>query len=153
MLATDIQDLGDDKEAYRLNFVLRNNRDRDDFQRLVDLAETEINKAVGVVLWRDGRIKTVSVKIGELEGVRSIWFTGTKDGAVNENLYRVPFAGGEVTRLIDTFRIAAEESVRMTGEVMPLDISARARGYSGMWKRVPIGPCSFIAPSPRARSR
>lgn len=53
---------------------------------------------------------------------------------------------GEVLRLIDTFRIAAEESVRITGEVLPLDISPRARGYSGMWKRVPIGPCSFIAP-------
>src|SRR3982750_260690 len=53
---------------------------------------------------------------------------------------------GEVTRLIDTFRIAAEESVRMTGEVQPLDISARAKGYVGMWKRVPIGPCSFISP-------
>ncbi len=53
---------------------------------------------------------------------------------------------GEVGRLIDTFRIAAEESVRLYGEVMPMDISARARGYSGMWKRVPIGPCSFIAP-------
>ena len=53
---------------------------------------------------------------------------------------------GEVTRLIDTFRIAAEESVRMTGEVQPLDISPRARGYQGMWKRVPIGPCSFVSP-------
>src|SRR3954469_7202371 len=53
---------------------------------------------------------------------------------------------GEATRLIDTFRIAAEESVRMTGEVQPLDISARARGYQGIWKRVPIGPCSFISP-------
>jgi len=55
-------------------------------------------------------------------------------------------AEGEVSRLIDTFQIAAEESVRITGEVMPLDISPRARGYSGMWKRVPIGPCSFISP-------
>ena len=55
-------------------------------------------------------------------------------------------ARGEVTRLIDTFRIAAEESTRLTGEVQPLDISPRARGYQGMWKRVPIGPCSFIAP-------
>ena len=53
---------------------------------------------------------------------------------------------GEVTRLIDTFRIAAEESVRITGEIQPLDISPRARGYQGMWKRVPIGPCSFISP-------
>jgi acyl-CoA reductase-like NAD-dependent aldehyde dehydrogenase len=53
---------------------------------------------------------------------------------------------GEVGRLIDTFRIAAEESVRMTGEVLPLDISERARDYTGMWKRVPLGPCSFISP-------
>jgi len=53
---------------------------------------------------------------------------------------------GEVSRLIDTFRVAAEESVRMTGEVMPLDISPRAKDYSGMWKRVPIGACSFISP-------
>jgi len=55
-------------------------------------------------------------------------------------------ARGEVSRLIDTFRIAAEESVRVYGEVLPMDISARARGYVGLWKRVPIGPCSFIAP-------
>ncbi len=55
-------------------------------------------------------------------------------------------ARGEAGRLIDTFRIAAEESVRITGEVMPLDISPRARDYTGMWKRVPIGPCSFISP-------
>jgi len=55
-------------------------------------------------------------------------------------------ARGEVTRLIDTFRIAAEESVRIYGEVMPLDISARAVGYRGQWKRVPLGPCSFISP-------
>jgi len=53
---------------------------------------------------------------------------------------------GEVTRLIDTFRIAAEESVRQHGEVMPLDIAPRARNYTGMWKRVPIGPCGFITP-------
>lgn len=55
-------------------------------------------------------------------------------------------ARGEVTRLIDTFRIAAEEAVRMRGELQTLDISPRARDYRGMWKRVPIGPCSFISP-------
>jgi acyl-CoA reductase-like NAD-dependent aldehyde dehydrogenase len=53
---------------------------------------------------------------------------------------------GEVARLIDTFRVAAEESVRMVGEVLPLDISDRARNYTGMWKRVPVGVCSFISP-------
>jgi acyl-CoA reductase-like NAD-dependent aldehyde dehydrogenase len=48
--------------------------------------------------------------------------------------------------LIDTFRIAAEEAVRINGELLNLEISERARGYRGMVRRVPIGPCSFIAP-------
>ena len=55
-------------------------------------------------------------------------------------------AEGEVGRLIDTFRIAAEEATRNYGEIQPLDISPRSKGYMGMWKRVPIGPCSFISP-------
>lgn len=53
---------------------------------------------------------------------------------------------GEVSRLIDTFKIAAEESVRIGGEIMELEIAPRAEGYTGMYKRVPIGPCSFISP-------
>ena len=53
---------------------------------------------------------------------------------------------GEVARLVDTFRIASEEAGRTYGEVLPMDISARAVAYTGMWKRVPIGPCSFITP-------
>lgn len=55
-------------------------------------------------------------------------------------------AQGEVTRLIDTFQIASEEATRMKGELQTLDISPRAKGYRGMWKRVPIGACSFISP-------
>ncbi|MBJ2130101.1 aldehyde dehydrogenase family protein [Alteromonas sp. IB21] len=55
-------------------------------------------------------------------------------------------AKGEVSRLIDTFKIAAEESVRINGETVNLEISARAKGYQGMTKKVPIGPCSFISP-------
>ena len=55
-------------------------------------------------------------------------------------------ARGEVVRLVDTFRIAAEESVRIHGEVIPLEISARVKGYRGMTQRVPIGPCSLISP-------
>jgi acyl-CoA reductase-like NAD-dependent aldehyde dehydrogenase len=53
---------------------------------------------------------------------------------------------GEVTRLIDTFKIAADESVRMGGEIMNLEISPRARGYRGMYRRFPIGACSFVTP-------
>jgi acyl-CoA reductase-like NAD-dependent aldehyde dehydrogenase len=55
-------------------------------------------------------------------------------------------ARGEVSRLIDTFRIATEECSRLYGEVLPLDISERSKNYQGQWKRVPIGACSFISP-------
>lgn len=53
---------------------------------------------------------------------------------------------GEVARLIDTFRIAADESVRINGDVLNLEISPRTKGYRGFTRRVPIGPCSFITP-------
>ncbi len=55
-------------------------------------------------------------------------------------------ARGEVGRAIDTFRLAAEEATRIGGEYLPLDISPRATGYEAIWKRVPIGLCSFISP-------
>ncbi|QDE82521.1 aldehyde dehydrogenase family protein [Myxococcus xanthus] len=55
-------------------------------------------------------------------------------------------ARGEVERLIDTFKAAAEEAVRGGGEVLNLEVSKRAAGYRGFTQRVPVGPCSFITP-------
>ncbi len=55
-------------------------------------------------------------------------------------------ARGETMRGIDTFRIAMEESTRIEGHYESLEISDRAEGYESLWKRVPIGPCSFISP-------
>src|SRR3546814_2329882 len=48
---------------------------------------------------------------------------------------------GEVNRLIDTFRVAAEEAVRINGESLTLEISPGSRGRRGFTKRVPIGVC------------
>src|SRR5690606_23751880 len=55
-------------------------------------------------------------------------------------------ARGEVSRLVDTFRIAAGEATRIGGEVPELAIGPRTTGYRGMVKRVPVGACSFITP-------
>ncbi len=55
-------------------------------------------------------------------------------------------ARGEVGRLIDTFRVAAEEATRLGGEYLSLDISKRAEGYEGIWRRFPVGPCAFVTP-------
>jgi acyl-CoA reductase-like NAD-dependent aldehyde dehydrogenase len=55
-------------------------------------------------------------------------------------------ATGEVVRLIETFKIAAEEAVRINGETLNLEISARSAGYHGFTRRVPLGPVAFITP-------
>lgn len=55
-------------------------------------------------------------------------------------------AAGEVTRLIETFRIAAEEAVRANGETLNLELAGRLDGYHGFTRRVPLGPVSFITP-------
>src|SRR4051812_7635817 len=58
----------------------------------------------------------------------------------------IQFARAEVARLLDTIELAGEESTRISGEVLPLDISQRSAEYRGMWQRVPVGPCGFITP-------
>jgi acyl-CoA reductase-like NAD-dependent aldehyde dehydrogenase len=55
-------------------------------------------------------------------------------------------AAGEVTRLIETFRIAAEEAVRINSETINLELAGRLDGYRGYTRRVPLGPVSFITP-------
>ncbi|MFO0613599.1 MAG: aldehyde dehydrogenase family protein [Polyangiaceae bacterium] len=55
-------------------------------------------------------------------------------------------ARGEVVRMVDTFRLAAEESTRIGGESLDLQISKRAAGYRGVVKRVPVGAVSLVTP-------
>ena len=55
-------------------------------------------------------------------------------------------AKGEVARGALTFRIAAEEALRINGEWLPLDWSAPNRGRSGIVRRYPIGPVAGISP-------
>ncbi len=55
-------------------------------------------------------------------------------------------ARGEVARGGLTFRTAAEEALRITGEWLPLDWNAANRGRSGIVRRYPIGPVAGISP-------
>ncbi len=58
----------------------------------------------------------------------------------------ITLARAEVARGVATFEMGAEEATRIVGEVMPLDVTAATRGYSGSWVRVPAGPVLAIAP-------
>ena len=52
----------------------------------------------------------------------------------------------EVDRAIQTFEIASEESKRIPGEVIPMDLMAGMESYTGMLRRFPIGPVLGITP-------
>jgi glyceraldehyde-3-phosphate dehydrogenase (NADP+) len=56
------------------------------------------------------------------------------------------FARAEVARSVSTFNIAAEEALRLQGEVLTLDITPAARGKAGITCRFPIGPVAGISP-------
>src|SRR6201987_4707189 len=52
----------------------------------------------------------------------------------------------EVERAIFTFNVAAEESTRIYGEVLPLDWQEFTAGRWGMVRRFPLGPIAGITP-------
>ena len=52
----------------------------------------------------------------------------------------------EVARAIQTFAVGAEEAKRITGEVIPLDLTPGTEWYVGLERRVPIGPGLGITP-------
>ena len=63
-----------------------------------------------------------------------------------ENGKPIKWARGEVSRAISTFRWAAEEARRFTGEMQRLDTDAAATGRLALTRRVPKGPILGISP-------
>jgi acyl-CoA reductase-like NAD-dependent aldehyde dehydrogenase len=55
-------------------------------------------------------------------------------------------ARAEVERAIFTFNIAAEESTRIYGQWLPLDLQAFAAGRWALVRRFPLGPIAAITP-------
>ncbi|MCU0496306.1 MAG: aldehyde dehydrogenase family protein [Anaerolineae bacterium] len=56
------------------------------------------------------------------------------------------FARGEVSRAVETFGFAAEESKRIHGETIPMDAAKNGVGRFGYYLRVPIGVVAAITP-------
>ncbi|HEV2350868.1 MAG TPA: aldehyde dehydrogenase family protein [Terriglobia bacterium] len=55
-------------------------------------------------------------------------------------------ARAEVERAIFTFSVAAEESTRIYGEWLPLDLQSSTRGRWAIIRRFPVGPIACISP-------
>jgi glyceraldehyde-3-phosphate dehydrogenase (NADP+) len=58
----------------------------------------------------------------------------------------IKVARAEVDRAVFTFTVAAEESVRIGGEWLPLDWQASTAGRWAIVRRFPVGPISAITP-------
>jgi acyl-CoA reductase-like NAD-dependent aldehyde dehydrogenase len=63
-----------------------------------------------------------------------------------ENGKPLRWSAAEVNRAVSTFRFAAEEARRFTGELQRLDTDPAAEGRLAMIRRVPRGPVLGIAP-------
>jgi acyl-CoA reductase-like NAD-dependent aldehyde dehydrogenase len=63
-----------------------------------------------------------------------------------ENGKPMKWAKGETLRAVSTFRWAAEEARRFSGELQRLDTDAAATGRLAITRRVPYGPVLGIAP-------
>jgi acyl-CoA reductase-like NAD-dependent aldehyde dehydrogenase len=68
------------------------------------------------------------------------------DLIVAENGKPLKWAQGETTRAVSTFRWAAEEVRRWSGELQRLDTDAAATGRLAVTRRFPYGPVLGIAP-------
>ena len=58
----------------------------------------------------------------------------------------IRYCRGEVARSVVTFSLGAGEARRFGGEVMPIDLEARAEGRLCLFTRVPRGPVAAISP-------
>jgi glyceraldehyde-3-phosphate dehydrogenase (NADP+) len=56
------------------------------------------------------------------------------------------FSAAEITRAVSTFTLAAEEAKRFGGEVIPVDIEERSKGYLAFTRRFARGPVAGISP-------
>jgi acyl-CoA reductase-like NAD-dependent aldehyde dehydrogenase len=65
----------------------------------------------------------------------------TLEGGKTQNVAR-----GETARAKETVRVSAEEAKRITGEIVPIDITPAGEGRLGFVRHLPLGPVVGIAP-------
>ncbi|WP_153723654.1 aldehyde dehydrogenase family protein [Sporosarcina cascadiensis] len=63
-----------------------------------------------------------------------------------ENAKPLKAARGEVLRTIETYKFAAEEAKKLTGETIPMDAAKGGKGKFGFTKREPLGVIGAITP-------
>src|SRR5438309_2991369 len=113
--------------------------------------DTEIHAALG----RAAAAFEITRKLAGYERQQILFRVSQSIAAQREDFARlmvaeagkpIAAARAEVDRAVFTFRVAAEESVRMSGEVLPLDWQESTKGNWSIIRRFPIGVVLAITP-------
>lgn len=109
-----------------------------------DAAITAAQQAASVLKQMSGRERramlealVAGVKACQEEFAQTIMAEGGKP---------ITYARGEMARGVMTLSLAAEEAVRIGGEVIPLDLLRGSEGRWGITRRFPLGPVLGITP-------
>ena len=113
---------------------------REEVERAIELAAKSFLKYRNLPLYERKSIlertaDLIEKRIDELAGI-----------ITEEAGKPIKYSLGEVKRAVVTFKTAAAETLRLGGEVIPLDVEPRAKGRMGIVKRFPIGPILGITP-------
>lgn len=135
VVGTPIHDLGDDKEAYRLPFLIKNNRRRDDYRGFIDfakvfgLAGAEFDAKVGEVIDEDQWLRAFA--FGTLCGAVDNYAAGSQH---NANFYVRP-SDGRVLYFphdLDFYGGSPQSPVVASGDLAKLIATpSRYRAYYG----------------------
>ena len=130
-----VQSPGDGREVGRTSYA-----DEDQVERAIAAAASAAPAMAALpVHVRAGALDHVSKRLTERADEIAHLITA-------ENGKPIKWARGEVSRAISTFRWAAEETRRYSGDVQRLDTEAAATGRIALVKRVPRGPVLGISP-------
>ena len=108
-------------------------------QAIVDLDAVRLEAQALPAHVRAGALDHISARLAE----RAEEIAGL---ITAENGKPLVWARGEVARAVSTFRWAAEEARRFSGELQRLDTDAAATGRMAVVRRFPRGPVLGIAP-------
>jgi acyl-CoA reductase-like NAD-dependent aldehyde dehydrogenase len=94
-------------------------------------------------------------RLSSFERAKALQFVSDQIAKNKEELARsivmgagkaIKSARAEADRAVSTFQIASEEAKRMSGELIPLDLSSQTSGRWGLVRRFPVGIVAGITP-------
>jgi len=143
--------IGAELRPGRRSEVIRSPFDGEPVGEVALAEDADMDDAIAAAAAATGELRGLPThrRAAILEGVARALEQGRDELATlmaRESGKPIRYCRGEVTRAVLTFTLAAGEARRFGGEVLPVDLEARAEGRLCLFTRVPRGPVAAIAP-------